>query len=202
MSFLIMDMQSPGLEVRPIKQIIGRAEFAELFLTNVRVPVENLIGPEHEGWKVAQSTLVAERGLVAFEFAERARYALERFLADAVRRDAVWLKDEQVRREFFDIAAELQMHRRQVRRMLNADLANVGMLAPIIKLHGTSTRQRFTNLMVKAAGLEGQLYEHGHEDVYRPAMFSYLASFGLTISAGTNEIMRNLIAERGLGMQR
>jgi alkylation response protein AidB-like acyl-CoA dehydrogenase len=202
LSFLIMDMKSPGLEVRPIRQITARSEFAELFLTNVRVPVENLVGPENQGWKVAQSTLSAERGLVAFEFAERNRHAIERFYFDAVRNEAAWLKDAQLHREFVDLILEFQAHRRQIRTLLATEPSEVGILPPVIKLHGTGTRQRISALMAKLTDLEGNRYEHGHEDVFRPPMFTYLSSFGWTISAGTNEIMRNVIAERGLGMPR
>ena len=78
-SYFIMDMRSPGVEVRPIRQANGRAEFGELFLTNVRIPAENMIGRENNGWRVAQATLASERGVIAFEGAERQRYEVEAF---------------------------------------------------------------------------------------------------------------------------
>ena len=70
----IMDMRSPGVEVRPIRQANGRAEFGELFLTDVRIPAENMIGAENNGWRVAQATLASERGVISFEGGERQRY--------------------------------------------------------------------------------------------------------------------------------
>src|SRR5439155_12246084 len=69
-TFLLMDMKSPGVEVRPIKQITGDEEFAELFLDNVEIPVENRVGEENQGWRVAQTTLASERGLTLVELTE------------------------------------------------------------------------------------------------------------------------------------
>src|SRR5262249_24321471 len=119
-SFFLMDMKSPGVEVRPIRQVNGRSEFAELFLTDVEIPAENLVGPETKGWTVSQSTLASERGVIAFEYIERARYVVERVYQDALRNDAAWLKDDQLRREFLDQIVELQANRRLLRRLLRS----------------------------------------------------------------------------------
>jgi alkylation response protein AidB-like acyl-CoA dehydrogenase len=202
-SFLLMDMQSPGIEVRPIKQISGRAEFGEMFLTDVEIPVENLVGPENGGWQVAQSTLASERGVIAFEYIERARYVVENYYADAVKNDAAWLRDDQLRREFVDQLVELQANRRMLRRLLResgyAHQAN-DMLPSYIKLQGTIFRQAFSALLARLDGLEGQRFRMGHEGVYYPAMFTFVNSFSWTIAGGSNEIIRNIVAERGLGM--
>lgn len=204
-SFFLMDMGAPGVEVRPIEQINGRSEFAEIFLTDVEVPAENLVGPENEGWKVAQSTLASERGVIAFEYIERARYAVERFFAEALQNDAAWLKDDQLRREFMDQLIELQANRRLLRRLLRNNARKHpadDMLPSYIKLHGSIFRQQYSSLLTKLAGLEGQRFGMGFEEVYLPAMFTFVSSFSWTIAGGSNEIMRNVIAERGLGMPR
>src|SRR5262249_52395641 len=70
-SYFLMDMRSPGIEVRPIRQATGESHFCEIFLDGVRIPAANLVGPENAGWQVAQQTLGAERGLTMLELAER-----------------------------------------------------------------------------------------------------------------------------------
>src|SRR3546814_17945632 len=77
MSYFIMDMKTPGIEVRPIRQITGEAEFAEIFLDDVKIPAENLIGAEGDGWNIAQSTLSTERGLLIFGAVERLARSFE-----------------------------------------------------------------------------------------------------------------------------
>jgi len=204
-SFFLLDMKTPGVEVRPIRQINGRREFSEIFLTDVEIPAENLVGPENGGWKVAQSTLASERGVIAFEYIERARYVVERFYEDAVRNDAAWLRDDQLRREFIDQVIELQANRRMLRRLLRESgyehQAN-DMLPSYIKLQGATFRQRFSSLLTRLAGLEGQEFRMGYEGVYTPAMFTFVTSFSWTIAGGSSEIMRNIISERALGMPR
>jgi alkylation response protein AidB-like acyl-CoA dehydrogenase len=203
-SFFLMDMKTPGIELRPIRQVNARSEFNETFLTDVVIPAENLVGPENEGWKVAQATLASERGVIAFEYAERARYAMEKFYTAAVRDGADWLKDRQLHREFNDLILELQAHRRLLRNLLRAGAHGgaVNMLPSYIKLHGAGFRQRMSSLQTKLDGLEGQRFRTGFEDIYYPAMFTYLTSFSWTIAGGSSEIMRNMISERDLGMPR
>ena len=199
-SFFLLDMNTPGVEVRPIRQVNGRREFAEIFLTDVEIPAENLVGPENGGWKVAQSTLASERGVIAFEYIERARYVVERFYEAAIRTDAAWLKDDQLRREFIDQIVELQANRRLLRRLLADNDQASATLPSYIKLQGSNFRQRFSALLTRLDGLEGQRFAMGYEGVYYPAMFTFVTSFSWTIAGGSNEIIRNIIAERGLGM--
>ena len=94
-TFLILDMKTPGVEVRPLRQANGMAKYAEIFLTDVRIPVENRVGDENNGWGLAQTTLASERGVLSFERNERLRYHMENFHADAVRKDAAWLGDDE-----------------------------------------------------------------------------------------------------------
>jgi alkylation response protein AidB-like acyl-CoA dehydrogenase len=198
-----MDMKSPGVEVRPIRQINHRSEFSEIFLTDVEIPAENLVGGEGDGWRVCQSTLSSERGVLAFEFIERARYAFEQFHANAVRDGAGWLKDDQLRREYLNVVLDLQVNRRMIRTLLagaHDETAGPNLLASYIKLHGSNLRQKASSLMTRISGLEGQMTALGFEDFYFPTMFTYLTSFSWTIAAGSNEIMRNMISERDLGM--
>lgn len=203
-SYLILDMATPGVEVRPIRQATGHAEFSEIFLTDVRVPVSSLIGPENQGWSVAQSTLAAERGVLAFERAERQRRDMEQYLRRELDSAAAWTRCSRSRAEFVALVAEMQAIRRLIRRLLKAgphDPATAGLPA-IIKLTSTTLAQSYADFQVRVAGVGGQLHRPSLPIGGDAPMHDYIASFGDTISAGSNEIMRNLIAERGLGLPR
>ena len=204
-TYFIMDMRSPGVEVRPIRQANGRSEFGELFLTDVRIPAENMIGQENNGWLVAQATLASERGVIAFEGAERQRYEVESFYRKSLEADAAWLRDDQLRREFVGFLAEMQAGRRLLRRVMEENErpnASASVLPSIVKVSGTQLRQRITSFMVRIAGIDGQQFATLAEEPFGSPMFEFLGSFTGTIAGGTNEIMRNIIAERGLGMPR
>jgi alkylation response protein AidB-like acyl-CoA dehydrogenase len=202
-SFFVLDMQLPGVDVRPIRQANGRADFAEIFLTDVRIPAADLIGAENDGWKVAQATLAAERGVLAFEGAERQRYALERYFSEAVVSKAPWLDDDELRRQFMSIFAEAQAARRLIRQLLRESEGHPltrSMTPVFVKLTGTILTQRINALKARIEGLEAQTFHPGIDGQQNSAMFDYITSFGAVIAAGSNEIMRNIIAERGLGM--
>jgi alkylation response protein AidB-like acyl-CoA dehydrogenase len=203
-SYMIMDMASEGVEVRPIRQATGHHEFCELFLTDVRVPVANLLGAENAGWGTAQATLAAERGVLAFERVERARHELETYLKRAQEIDAAWLAREGDRAEFVALVARLQAIRRMVRRLLANDGngAAASRLPAYIKLLSTSFGQLWSDFRIRAAGLSGQFDRATLPLSGSAPLHDYLNSFGDTISAGSNEIMRNLIAERVIGLPR
>jgi alkylation response protein AidB-like acyl-CoA dehydrogenase len=204
-SCMIVDLKSPGIDIRPIRQITGDSEFCEVFLDNVVVPVANLIGPENRGWQVAQSTLSAERGLLVFGLAERMNRLFLRLLSDARANNAGWTRDDQLRREFVRAYADLQAVRRLIRTMLDAIQRSddAGDLPPIIKILYGETLQRSCELWTRIEGLPGQI----HQPTYISGgyakgrwMMDYLNSWTWTIAGGSNEILRNVIAERQLGM--
>lgn len=206
-SYLIMDMATPGLEVRPIEQIDGQSDFSELFLTDVRVPVANLIGAENDGWQVAQATLASERGVLAFEAGERRRHLMEDYYREAVAADAEWLRDDELRRQFMTLLADLQASRRLIRQLLhdheNGEAhANTAMMSARIKLFQTTLIQKIGDLVARIDGLEGHVRQPFHSQRRFSGMFDYINSFAWTISGGANEIMRNLISERGLMLPR
>lgn len=206
-SFLIMDMDTPGLDIRPIEQIDGYADFSELFLTDVRIPVENLVGEENDGWKVAQATLASERGVLAFEAGERRRHMLEDYYRNAVAAKAAWLEDDEFRRQFMTLLADLQASRRLIRELLRdhengEPHASTAMASARIKLFQTTLIQKIGDLIARIEGLDGHLRLSYNSQRRFVGMFDYIYSFAWTISGGTNEIMRNVIAERGLGLPR
>src|SRR6185312_5738800 len=157
----IMDMRSTGVEVRPIRQANGREEFCELFLTAVRIPAENMIGAENNGWRVAQATLASERGVISFEGGERQRYEIEAFYRKSLKDGAAWLRDAQLHREFVSFLAEMQAARRLLRRVLEESerpQASASVLPSIVKLSSTVLRQRICSFMVRIGGVDGQAF--------------------------------------------
>jgi alkylation response protein AidB-like acyl-CoA dehydrogenase len=202
-TYFIMDMNAPGLEVRPIKKSTGKSNFAELFLTDVRIPVEDRVGDENQGWTVAQATLASERGVLVFDRIERESARFEAFYRRALAADAAWLQDDQLRREFMKVFGEQQALRRQVRGLLYEPRhEGVWSITPaLVKLTSSTLRNRLADLQVRIAEVAGQSVAPMDGNPTNP-MHDYLDSYGSTISAGTNEIMRNLIAERGLNMPR
>jgi alkylation response protein AidB-like acyl-CoA dehydrogenase len=207
-SMFVMDMDSPGIELRPIRQMTGQAEFNEMFLQEVRIPGANRIGEENAGWAVAQSTLSAERGLIIFEQSQRLRYFLAELLNSATARTS-WLRDDESRRAFVRLYADAVALTLMTREMLEQNDTHGEMAAqelPVyIKLHYAVLLQKLGALLVRVNGLAGQLLRPDIATSGVPGgnwMFDYLSSWNWTIAGGTNEIMRNIIAERILGLPR
>lgn len=211
-TYLLMDMRSTGVEVRPIKQATGQAEFCETFLDEVLVPVENRLGRENDGWSVAQATLSSERGAVLVEMAERLLRNGTLALAAATRS---WTLDDgsnaaadpAVREVLGARYAETMV----LRQLLNTMITNlvrrggVGPEASVVKVFYSELLQRLMNDAVVIAGPEGQLTQlptmsAGWETGYW--LYDYINAYGWTIGGGTNEIMRNIIGERVLGLPR
>lgn len=203
-SYFILDMKTPGVVVRPINQITGEAHFAEIFMDDVKIPVVNLIGAEGNGWNIAQSTLSTERGLLIFGEVERLARSFE--LDGEAARDT-WMRDVQFRREYAALYGELQTVRLMIRKLLIELEANPDKASPTlptyIKLTWGPFLQRYTEFLLRAEGLETQKWQPaipgtGHSSRLR--FNDFLNSYGWTIAGGSNEIMRNIIAERILGM--
>ena len=205
-SYFIMDMKSPGITVRPIRQITGESEFAEVFMDDVRIPAKNLIGAEGNGWNIAQSTLSTERGLLIFGSTERLARS---FALDRVDAKDSWMRDVGLRREYAGFYAELQAIRLMVRRLLAELEANPEKASPtlptFIKLNWGPFLQSYSEFLVRAEGLEAQKWQPsipgtGHSSRLR--FNDFLKSYGWTVAGGSNEIMRNIISERILAMPR
>jgi len=208
-SYFILNMKTPGVTVRPIRQATGNAEFSEIFLDNVEIPAENLIGAENAGWMIAQSTLSAERGLIIFEYSERMARALEQDLAEARQGGARWLKDDQLKREFMTAYAEMTGLRLLIRRMMreveaHGEISDAS-LPSLIKIQFSELLRRYTDLRLRIEGLDAQLERPnilggGHQTGNR--MYDFLFSYAWTIAGGANEIIKTVIAERTLGLPR
>jgi len=205
-TFLLMDMKSPGIERRPIRQITGDEEFAEMFLTDVRIPVANRLGEENAGWRIAQTTLNSERGLTILELSERLSRSRWRLLEAMGAQDGV-VADDQLRREAVDVFIRIDALRALVGEMMAKLVAGqeVGGSASIVKLLYAQVLREFTALGLRASAMQSQLLAPftlggGHET--GNWSFDYMNSFMWTIAGGSNEIQRNIISERVLGMPR
>lgn len=208
-SYFILDMQTPGISLKPIRQMTGVEHFNEMFLDDVRVPAKNLIGQENEGWQVAQSTLSSERGLSILELAERMRQGFSMLLDDARRDGGAGrpLDDDEIRRCLADLHTRIAGLRVLVNDQLTAVLQGeaTGVAPSILKLTYSELLREFTGLGVEIGGMASQYLQEvlmGGPNETGYWMFDYLYSWAWTISGGSSEIQRNIIAERGLGLPR
>jgi len=205
-TFLLMDMKSPGVEVRPIRQITGDEEFAEIFLTGVRIPVANRLGEENAGWRIAQTTLNSERGLTIFELSERLSRSRWRLLEAMNAGEHGMVADDQLRREAVDVFAKIEALGALVKEMMAKLVAgqDVGGAASIVKQISAQVLREYAALGQRSSPAS-QLHSPftlgaGHET--GNWSFDYMNSFMWSIAGGSNEIQRNIISERVLGMPR
>jgi alkylation response protein AidB-like acyl-CoA dehydrogenase len=191
-SWLILPMDSPGIEIRPIKTALGSSEFCEVFLDDVRVPVENRVGDENDGWRVTQVTLGFERG-TAFvgELMDARRQAINL---------ASFIRDPADRRQLGRVIAYFDalwaLTKRNVTRAQNAGDPGPG--AVVLKLAYSEARDALDELAMhvldRAALSIGDVFEVG--DYVRER----LRTLALPIAAGSSQIQRNIIGERLLGL--
>lgn len=197
LTYLILDMHAPGVEVRPLRQLTGESEFNEIFFTDVRVPVENVLGDVGGGWQVAMTTLLHERGTFGFALQAALEVQVRKLIALARDRGADALQRDRIAREW----TELQALRYTNYRSLSA-LVKTGLPGPegsISKLVWSESNQRITKLALELLGPDAAL---GEENAPYGGYWQYqqLRSRGNTIEAGTSEILRNIVAERVLGL--
>ena len=207
-SFILMDMKTPGITVRPLILMDGGHEVNEIFFDNVKVPVQNLVFEENKGWTVAKYLLGHERMGSGSVGASRRELATLRALAKREHKNGKPLiedarfKDKISRVEIELAALEITSMRflDQMRRTGQAPGADVSML----KIRGTEVQQMITELAMQAAGPNAQPFKavaHGSIDLFTsrlaPRYFNYRKA---SIYAGSNEIQRNIIAKMTLGL--
>ena len=206
LTYMIVDMTSPGVEVRPLRQITGDAEFNEIYFTDVRVPAANLLGEEGAGWKVAMTTLMHERASLGVGLQVRTRIALEDLmtLARAAHPGNGGL-DPLLRQEIAQLAIDVEAMRlnsyRGLTRMLRGD--QPGPEGSINKLMWSEVNQRLCDTALEVVGSQALLGE-GEELAEAEGRWSYamLRSRANSIEGGTSEVLRNILAERVLGLPR
>lgn len=203
-TYLLMDMKTPGVSVSPIHQIQGDEEFAEIFLDNVEIPVEQRVGEEGKGWAVAQATLASERGLTLMELAYRMRGALSRVVE--LIRDNGLENDVGVLRDFGALVSEVDATCAIADRFLDNRINGVERVgdASIVKNSYSRALRAYSLLGVRLGGMA--------EQYVKPITFGdlntgnwmadFMNSYAWTIAGGSEEVQRNIIAERMLDMPR
>ena len=195
LSLLLVDMRSPGITVRPLRQMNGEAEFSEVFFDGVEVAEDRLVGAAGAGWQIAMGILAHERGPVwTFTFQRRIRRSLGELIRSA--RDRGALRDPVVRQRLAQAHIEVELLRlvgyRSLTRLLRT--GRPGAESSVEKVLGSETDQRLQELAMDVAGPYGLV----------PGEFgqAWLYSRSETIMGGTSEIQRNVIATRILGLPR
>lgn len=201
-SYFLMDMTTPGIDVRPIRNAVGDSHFCEIFLNDVTVPAANLIGPVNKGWQVAQATLGAERGMTMLELSERLGNAGFNWLLEAAP-----VEDPVVADRLAQFEIELSGLRGLCRDLV--ERTEAGQAGPadasIVKLYYSELLQRMTGFGAEIGGL------NAHTVLAKPAssgwesgawMLDFIGSWEWTIPGGASEIQRTIIGERGLGLPR
>jgi alkylation response protein AidB-like acyl-CoA dehydrogenase len=201
LTYVIADMHDPGVEVRPLVQITGDPEFNEVFFTDARVPVENRLGEEGDGWKVAMTTLLHERGTLSFNLQVGARMTLDALVELA--RKLGRADDPAVRERLAGFQLEVEGMRITNLRALSKLLAGLpGPEGSASKLVWEHAQQGMTAYAMELLGTAGQVVDGpGGVDDGR-WQYGYLRGRGHTIEAGTTEILKNILAERVLGLPR
>ncbi|MBI2168879.1 MAG: acyl-CoA dehydrogenase family protein [Actinobacteria bacterium] len=209
LTYFVVDMQADGVEVRPLRQITGDAEFNEVYFTDARVPDENRLGGVGEGWNVAITTLMNERSALGVEATDRrgagpAAAAVDLWkhyertdpaLKDALMR--LWVEGEVLRMTGLRAAAARQ-------------LGTPGPEGSVGKLLFAEHNKRVRKLCLDVMGPDSMLFPDGGYEMHRPEEAAYwsagdpretfLRSRANTIEGGTSEIMRNILGERVLGL--
>jgi alkylation response protein AidB-like acyl-CoA dehydrogenase len=206
LSYFVLDMHGPGVEVRPLRQLTGEAEFNEVFITDARVPDANRLGEVGAGWRVANATLMNERIAIG--------------AASAVPREAGMIGSAANAWREHPEARTPELHQRLLRLWARAEVARLagmrmrqqlasGQPGPdgsAVKLTFALLNQEISGFEIELAGADGLTYDDwtmrraGSSDYARGPAYRYLRSKGNSIEGGTSEILRNIIAERVLGL--
>jgi alkylation response protein AidB-like acyl-CoA dehydrogenase len=208
LTVLLVDMKSPGVEVRPLRQMTGESEFNEIFFRDVRVPVENVLGQVNDGWNVAVSTLMHERGSFGARLAPMFKRNIDRLieLSRTVQRNGRPAgQDPLLRQKLAQCYAEVEIMRvNQMRAFSRVSATGVpGPEGSIQKLFWSELNQRLQQIAQEMFGPYGQLLA-GDDHAIDKGIWSYgyLRSRGNTIEAGTSEVQRNIIGHFVLGLPR
>lgn len=206
-SCLLVDMKSPGVTVRPLRQMGGQAEFNELFFEEVRVPRANLLGELHQGWQIVTAALQNERGIM---------YVVEMQILLARQRDALLRlarergahRSPTIRQQLANVHLGVETFRATCQRTMDK-LLRMGMPGPeasIIKLHWTELTQAMPQIGMAILGVAGQLYETpvpgARAEMEEWVQAGFLQAPAASIASGTSEIMRGIIAMQVLGLPR
>ena len=206
LTVLLVDMKSPGVEVRPLRQMTGETEFNEIFFHDVRVPTENVVGKVNDGWSVAIGTLMHERGSFGAGLQVMYRRNMERLIElshSTPRKGGKAADDPLIRQKLAQCYAEIEIMRWNQMRAFSR-ISGTGVPGPegsIQKIFWSELNQRFQQIAQEMLGPFGQLEQGDPLAIDNGAWsYGYLRTRGNTIEAGTSEIQRNIIGHFVLGL--
>ncbi len=209
LSYLLVPMNTPGVEVRPLRTMTGRAEFNETFFTDARVPVDQIVMGRGQGWHVANVTLKYERLLLGGPDKLQQRLEAIRRMMEQLAPDGSRLLDRaEWRDRLLRLQGEVMAARHHNLRLLTEQAEGVdsGLGRLIVKYHGTMLAHRLASLALDVLGSAGLPYEpqgeSGEDDPATTWQIDYMYDIGLIIGGGSSNIQKNIIGERGLGLPR
>jgi len=209
-SYLLIDMKQPGIDVRPLRQMTGTADFNEVFLTDVRTPKDWIVGNRGEGWLVSRTTLKHERNSIGSAAQTVDQFnALVQFAKDRKIDGKPAIEDPAIRRSLIEIEGYVMAHQHSGYLQLTKDVKgeSAGLLSLMNKLNSTNIGNRVAHLAMEILQEDGLLApsERAPGEMSSSAggwVTQYMWSLGIAIAGGTAAIQRNVIAERGLGLPR
>ncbi len=205
LTYLLLDMKSPGVSVVPISQITGDDEFAEIFFDDVEVPAEDLVGEEGNGWAVAQATLASERGLTLVELTQRMQFGLK--LLAKTMKERGKDTDPVIRQELGALIPQVDAACATADQYLQKRISGTEQVgdASVVKLYYAQVLRKLVSLGTKVNGLEGQYhggFMRGATQETGNWTLDFMNSYNWSIAGGSNEVQRNILSERMLGMPR
>ncbi|MFB6941031.1 acyl-CoA dehydrogenase [Streptomyces sp. NPDC060286] len=193
-SWLVMEMDAPGVTVRPLRTLAGSTEFAEMFLDEVRVPVSHRVGAENDGWRVTMVTLSFERGTAFVGEVVACRRTLDALAAEA-RTNGRW-DDPVLRRRLGRLNAEL----RALWRLTQWNVGEAQRTGGVPGTGGSVFKLRYSHARQELYEVAAEVLGADSGDLDREWVLDRLSSLSYTIAAGTSQIQRNIVAERILGL--
>ena len=204
-SYLLLDMKTPGITIRPLINMGGRHGFNEVFFDNVHTPISNRVGEENRGWYVGMATMDFERSALSGSAGLRRTFEdLVRFVRDAVSNE-VGMNREIARNELAEAGIEIEVSRMLSFHVLSMQQAGQvpNHEASMAKLYSSELSQRFARLGTRVLGAYGGLRRgSAYARLRGDFAESYMQTVPSTIAGGSSEIQRNVIATRGLGLPR
>lgn len=209
LTYLMVDMKSPGIDIRPLRQITGDSEFNEIFFNDVKVPRENILGEEDKGWMVAITTLMHERVNIAASLYGQIKRTLREVvdLSKRIERNGRPLSDDPIIRKklvyFYNSVETQRLNNLRMRAHMKAS-DDPGPIGSIFKLLWATANQNLLELPLDILGPYAELLPDSaaHNDDIATWMKHYLRARANSIEGGTSEILRNIIGDRVLGLPR
>ena len=195
-SYFLLDMRTPGVEVRPLRQMTGSAHFCEVFLSDVAIPTENLVGQLNGGWPVAMTTLTNERSLIGLLGGDRFHRLLE--LAKSKQATA----DPTVRQQLIDLYVGFEIVKYLGWRQMTALSKGVepGPESSVAKLALSRRLGQMGDLIMRVRGAAGMVHSDDPNEAYLDSLF--IGQWSSRFGGGTEQVQRNIIGERMLGLPR